>query len=51
MRRPPTVWVIRAPVIIAALREKFPAAVADRNIAAATEAADMILKAREAALA
>jgi pyruvate ferredoxin oxidoreductase gamma subunit len=41
--------VVKLESIAAALREKFPAAVAERNIAAATEAAEMILKAREAA--
>ena len=41
--------VVKLESIAAALREKFPAAIAERNIAAATEAAQMILKAREAA--
>lgn len=41
--------IVKLDSIAAALREKFPAAIAERNIAAAQEAAAMIVKAREPA--
>ena len=39
--------VIKLPSVIAAIREKFPSAIAEKNVAAATEAFDIASKARE----
>ena len=41
--------VIKLPSVIAAIREKFPSAIAEKNVAAATEAFDIASKARETA--
>ena len=39
--------VIKLSSVIAAIREKFPSAIAEKNVAAATEAFDIASKARE----
>ena len=39
--------VIKLPSVLAAIREKFPPAIADKNVAAASEAFDIVAKARE----
>src|SRR4030095_10027264 len=39
--------IIKLPAVLAARREKFPTAIAERNVAAATEAFDIAAKARE----
>ena len=39
---------ITLPSLVAAIREKFPAAIAEKNVAAATEAFDAAVKTREA---
>ena len=39
--------VIKLPSVLAAIREKFPPAIAEKNVAAATEAFDIVAKARE----
>ena len=41
--------VVKLPSIINAIREKFPAAIAEKNVAAATEAATLVERAREPA--
>jgi len=41
--------VIKLPSVIAAIREKFPSAIAEKNVAAATEAFEIASKARETA--
>ena len=39
--------VVRLASVVAAIREKFPAAVAEKNVAAATEAHDLVARFRE----
>jgi len=39
--------VIALKSVLAAIRQKFPAAIAEKNVAAATEAFDMAAKTRE----